>query len=106
MCLAIPARVVRVLPQDAAAAPGPLGEVDLQGTRLEVSLAMVPEAQEGSWVLVHAGYAINLLDEEEARETWEWLESSGLAQESLTTSDRSGNGVPESDGVEESDHEA
>ena len=34
----------------------------------------------GDWVLVHAGFALNTLDEEEARETWKYLEEAGLAQ--------------------------
>lgn len=84
MCLAIPARVVEVRSEGLDGAPGPLGLVDLQGTRLEISLAMVPDACAGSWVLVHAGYAITILDETEARDTWQWLEGAGLAEEAKT----------------------
>ena len=40
---------------------------------------MVPQARVGDWVLVHAGFAITLLEEAEARETWEYLDSLGLA---------------------------
>ncbi len=65
MCLAVPGKVIRKA--------GEMAEVDLQGNRLEISTVLVPEAQEGSWVLVHAGFAIQALSEEEARETFELL---------------------------------
>jgi len=44
-----------------------------------VSLTLVPEAGEGDWVLVHAGYAISTLDESEALKTWQYLKDAGLA---------------------------
>jgi hydrogenase assembly chaperone HypC/HupF len=43
---------------------------------------MVPDAQVGDWVLVHAGFAITVLDEAAARETWQYLEEAGLASNS------------------------
>jgi len=52
---------------------GRVGVVDLQGSRIEASLAMVPEATCGDWVLVHAGFALTTLDADEARETWDTL---------------------------------
>lgn len=61
MCLAVPVQVV--------ARDGDWGEVQSGGARLRVALHFVPEAQPGSWVLVHAGVAIAFLDEEEARES-------------------------------------
>ena len=63
MCLAIPAKIVQVQ-EDAQAL------VSLQGSMLGVSLALVPEAVVGDWVLVHAGFAIQRLDEKEAAEIW------------------------------------
>jgi len=61
MCLAIPMRL---------AERGELaGTVELDGVRREVSLMLLPEARAGDWVLVHAGYAIGLVDEAEAAET-------------------------------------
>jgi len=65
MCLAVPARIEAI--------DGDTATVSLRGTRLEVVIAMTPEAQVGDYVLVHAGYAITLLDEQEARETFEVL---------------------------------
>lgn len=81
MCLAIPGRVVAV-----AEGADPLarsGTIDLQGSRIEVSLALVPEAGVDSWVLVHAGYALEQLDEAAARETWHWLREAKLVEGEL-----------------------
>jgi hydrogenase expression/formation protein HypC len=72
MCLAVPGKILSV----SEAAEGPLGPtalVDFQGSRIEVSLAMTPEAGPGDWLLVHAGFALTVLDEAEALETWETL---------------------------------
>ncbi|KPJ86426.1 MAG: hypothetical protein AMS17_12530 [Spirochaetes bacterium DG_61] len=61
MCLAIPGRVLTV--------EGATGIVELGGVRRKASLQLVPEAVPGSYVLVHAGFAIQVIDEEEAKET-------------------------------------
>ena len=66
MCLAIPARVVEKLEGDQAV-------VDLSGVRKPVSLALVPEAQVGDYVIVHVGFAISKVDEPEAKRTFELL---------------------------------
>ncbi len=65
MCLAVPAKVIECEGDEAT--------VDLQGSTLRVSRILTPDADVGAWVLVHAGFAITQLDEEEARETWEYL---------------------------------
>ena len=65
MCLAVPAKVIRCDGDEAV--------VELQGNTLEVSRVLTPEAAEGDWVLVHAGFTITQLDEQEARETWDYL---------------------------------
>lgn len=62
MCLALPARVVELLDAQAAV-------VDLGGVRKQISVALVPEAVVGDYVIVHVGYALGLLDEAEARAT-------------------------------------
>lgn len=62
MCLAIPARVVERLQADDAV-------IDAGGVQKRVSLALVPEAAAGDYVVVHAGYAISRLDPEEALRT-------------------------------------
>ncbi|MGD2108057.1 MAG: HypC/HybG/HupF family hydrogenase formation chaperone [Phycisphaerae bacterium] len=71
MCVAVPAKVVEV--DTASGAGGSIGTVDLQGNRVEVSLALTPDAGVGDWVLIHAGFAIEVLDEADARETWTYL---------------------------------
>jgi len=48
---------------------GELAIVELDGVQREVSLMLQPEAKRGDFVLVHAGYAIGIVDEQEARET-------------------------------------
>jgi hydrogenase expression/formation protein HypC len=62
MCLAIPAKVIE-LTEDGRAT------IDLDGVQHEASIELVPDAAVGSYVLVHAGYAISVLDEDEALET-------------------------------------
>jgi hydrogenase expression/formation protein HypC len=62
MCLAIPTKIVKIENNQIA-------EVDLSGVRMKISLALLPEAKIGDYVLVHAGFAINVLSDEEAKET-------------------------------------
>jgi len=62
MCLAIPARI------EAFTTPGS-ALVDLAGVRKEISLALVPDAAVGDYVIVHVGYALQKLDEDEALRT-------------------------------------
>lgn len=72
MCLAVPGKIVELRSQRDDPA-GSQAIVDFQGSRVETSLAMTPQARPGDWVLVHAGFAIAVLDEREARETFESL---------------------------------
>lgn len=65
MCLAIPARI--------ESKRGDRATVEVGGSRTDVLLSLVPGADEGDWVLVHAGYAITVLDEAEARRTYDLL---------------------------------
>lgn len=62
MCLAIPAKIVELLPDDQA-------RIDLGGVRKEVSLALVEDVAVGDYVIVHVGYALTKLDPEEAEKT-------------------------------------
>jgi hydrogenase expression/formation protein HypC len=73
VCLAVPVRIVRRV--------GDLAEVDAGGVRKEVSLLLVPEAAVGDYVLLHAGYAIQLVDEAGARETLELMRQLVEAEE-------------------------
>ncbi len=78
MCLAVPGKIVEMKTNEAAAGLGWVGTVDFQGSRLVVSLTLVPEAKPGDWVLVHAGFALNVLDEQDAAETWKYLQEAGI----------------------------
>jgi hydrogenase expression/formation protein HypC len=73
MCLGIPGQVVAITEHQ-------LAEVDFSGVRREVSLMLCPEVKVGDYILVHVGFAIQRLDEEEALETLklfdEFLEAS------------------------------
>lgn len=62
MCLAIPAKLVELLANDQAI-------VDLGGIRKEISIALVPDAVVGDYVIVHVGHAIGRIDPEEAERT-------------------------------------
>lgn len=66
MCLAIPARIKSIGEFNIA-------EVDIMGVSRQVSLDLVPEAKLEDWVLIHAGFAIQIVDEEYAEETIEYL---------------------------------
>ncbi len=66
MCLAIPMKLVERTEHE--------GFADLTGVRRSVGLRLCPEAEVGDYVLVHAGYAIGVVDEAEAKETLALLE--------------------------------
>lgn len=66
MCLAVPGKVIRRESGEAVAA--------LHGTMVRVSTALVPDVKEGDWVLVHAGFAIQTLSEEDVAATWAVLD--------------------------------
>lgn len=74
MCLAIPVRVVELLPDDMA-------RVDAGGVRKEISLALVEDIEEGDYVILHVGYALQKLDPEEAQKTLELFARMGDAEE-------------------------
>ena len=65
MCLAIPARIVEMEGDNAI--------VDAMGNRWKTKTSLLPEAKLGDLVLIHAGFAISLVDEEEAKKTWQLL---------------------------------
>ena len=71
MCLAIPGKLVEIAEEDGLKT----GRIDYSGTVGKACLEYVPEAQLGQYVLVHAGFAISVIDEEEAKKTLElWNE--------------------------------
>jgi hydrogenase expression/formation protein HypC len=70
MCLALPALVTELLPDDMA-------KVELGGVRQQVSLALVSDVAPGDYVIVHVGYALTRLDPEEAAKTLALFEEMG-----------------------------
>lgn len=70
MCLAIPGKILSVTGDEPL---DRMGRVSFGGIVKEVSLAYVPEANVDDYVIVHAGFAISQLDEQEAMETFEYL---------------------------------
>ena len=66
MCLAVPAQLVE--------REGDAGIADLHGNRVPVNTMLVPEAAVGAWILIHAGFAIQLLDATAAEQTWAVLD--------------------------------
>jgi len=71
MCLAVPGKILSIEKGDS---PLRLGRVSFGGIVKEISLAYVPEANIGDFVIVHAGFAISVLDEQEAAKTFEYLD--------------------------------
>ena len=65
MCLAIPARIIEL--------DGDRAVVDAMGNRWKAKTTLLPEVKLGDLVLIHAGFAISLVDEEEAKKTWEMI---------------------------------
>ena len=65
MCLAVPARIIELKGDDAVA--------DAIGNHIQAKTTLVPGAKLGDIVLIHAGFAIAIIDEEEAQKTWQLL---------------------------------
>jgi hydrogenase expression/formation protein HypC len=76
VCLGIPAQIVELVEPDAG-----IAKAEISGVRRKVSVALCPEAEVGDWVLVHVGFALARIDEEQARETLALLEQMGEAYE-------------------------
>ena len=73
MCLAVPGKIIELQDVGGETFVGRSAIIDFGGSTLEVGLDLLPDASKGDWVLVHAGYAIQSLDEAEAQEIWEYL---------------------------------
>lgn len=89
MCLAIPGSIVTI--------QGTSATIDMMGVQRDISLALTPQAQVGDYVLVHAGFAIEVIDAEEARQTIELVRE----LDELTEEDLAGDGavVPSAPGA-------
>ncbi|MFO7837929.1 MAG: HypC/HybG/HupF family hydrogenase formation chaperone [Desulfosalsimonadaceae bacterium] len=76
MCLAIPSRIVDIQSNIAT--------IDVEGVRRQVSLMLLEDARIGDYVIVHAGFAIQKLDEQTAMESLELLREAFFAEEDNT----------------------
>jgi hydrogenase expression/formation protein HypC len=70
MCLAVPGKVLEI---DSASSPV-VGKVSFGGVKKEICLELVPEVKIGDYVIVHVGFALSIVDENEAMETFKLLE--------------------------------
>jgi hydrogenase expression/formation protein HypC len=83
MCLGVPGRVLTVEPDDCGM---PMGTVEFGGIRKRVCLAYVPDVEVGEYVIVHVGFAIGKVDEDEAREVFRLLEEMDALDNTRTSS--------------------
>ena len=74
MCLAVPGKVISITGEDPIMRTG---RIDFGGVVREVNLAYVPEAKLGDYVVVHVGFALSVIDEEEANKVFEYLRQIG-----------------------------
>ena len=84
MCLGIPGKIVEIYEADGLK----MGKVDFGGVVREACLEYVPEAEVGQYALIHVGFAINLVSEQEAEETLALLQEIAEAGESSDSEDR------------------
>jgi hydrogenase expression/formation protein HypC len=76
MCLAIPGKVVEICEENGLK----MGTIDISGTQTKACLEYVPEIEIGQYTIVHAGFALKIIDEQEASESlklWDELIRSG-----------------------------
>jgi hydrogenase expression/formation protein HypC len=77
MCLGVPGKVLELFEKDGL----PMGKVDFGGIAKNICLAYTPEVQVDQYVLVHVGFAISVIDEEEANEVFSYIEQIAAAGE-------------------------
>lgn len=79
MCLGIPGKIIETYEMNGLK----MGKIDFGGVVKEACLAYVPEAEIGQYTIVHVGFALNIIDEEEAHKTLELLHEIGAIGEEL-----------------------
>ena len=79
MCLGIPGKIVEIHEEAGLK----MGKIDFGGVVREVCLAYVPEAVIGDYTIVHVGFALNIIDEDEAQQTLALLDEIGILGEEL-----------------------
>jgi len=84
MCLGVPGKIVEIYNSNGLR----MGKVDFGGVSREVCLEAIPEAHVGEYTIVHAGFGLNLLSEEEAQETLAALRELALVEEEIDRNER------------------
>lgn len=80
MCLGVPGKIIEIYPSNGLR----MAKVDFGGVTREACVETLPEAKPGDYTIIHAGFALNLLSEQEAQETLDLLrELSGYIEEEL-----------------------
>jgi len=69
MCLGVPGKIIEIYEANGLS----MGKIDFGGVTREACLAYVPEAQVGDYTVIHVGFALHLISEQEAQETLELL---------------------------------
>lgn len=77
MCLAVPGKILSISGEDLMR----MGKVNFGGVVKDVNLAYTPEANIGDYVVVHVGFALSVVDEAEAQQTFEYLRQIGELEE-------------------------
>lgn len=83
MCLGVPGKITEIYEKGGLM----MGKVDFGGLMRETCLAYVPEAKVGDYTVVHVGFALHLIDEDEAQETLALLKEIGEFEDELTIGD-------------------
>jgi hydrogenase expression/formation protein HypC len=78
MCLAIPGKVLSISGDDPLTR---MGRIDFSGVVKQASLAYVPEVVVGDYVIIHVGFALSKVDEDEAQKVFEYLKQMGELSE-------------------------
>jgi len=78
MCLAVPGKIASISAREPSSR---MGKVLFGGIAKEVNLDFVPEAQVGDYVIVHVGFALSKVDEQEAQQVFEYLRQMGELSE-------------------------
>ncbi len=90
MCLAVPGQILSIQGEDLERT----GRVSFGGVVKEVNLSCVPEARVGDYVVVHVGFALSVVDEAEARQTFEYLRQIGAEEAPVPPAPEAGTGSP------------
>ena len=90
MCLGVPGKIIERYERDGL----PMGKIDFGGAVREVCLSYVPEAVVGDYAVIHVGFAISRLSEEEAEETLALLREIMVLEEEIGPEPAGGGGSP------------